>query len=47
MCQSNLFQLINGKCSTVCGDSLIDGTDICDDGNNVDYDGCSSDCLTV
>ena len=47
ICSSSLYTLINGECKTVCGDSLIDGTDVCDDGNKIDFDGCSSDCLRV
>jgi cysteine-rich repeat protein len=31
----------------VCGDGLRVGNEICDDGNTVDGDGCSMDCLTV
>lgn len=28
-----------------CGDGIIDSLEECDDGNNVDEDGCSSTCL--
>jgi cysteine-rich repeat protein len=28
-----------------CGDGMIGGTEQCDDGNNVDGDGCSHDCM--
>ncbi|MFH1787587.1 MAG: DUF4215 domain-containing protein [archaeon] len=28
-----------------CGDHIIEGTEECDDGNNIDGDGCSSSCL--
>lgn len=27
-----------------CGDGILDGGEVCDDGNNVDGDGCSADC---
>ena len=29
-----------------CGNELVDGIDACDDGNHVDGDGCSADCLS-
>ena len=28
----------------ICGDGSVDGDESCDDGNNVDGDGCSADC---
>src|SRR5262252_7744578 len=28
----------------VCGDAKLDPGEVCDDGNNVDGDGCSADC---
>lgn len=31
-------------CFAVCGDGLIRGTEVCDDDNDVDGDGCSSTC---
>jgi cysteine-rich repeat protein len=31
---------------TVCGDGRVTGDEICDDGNAIDGDGCSSDCGT-
>jgi cysteine-rich repeat protein len=27
-----------------CGDGILDGGETCDDGNNVDGDGCNADC---
>jgi cysteine-rich repeat protein len=30
-----------------CGDGILDGGEVCDDGNTVDGDGCSSDCLSA
>ncbi|MBI4703327.1 MAG: DUF4215 domain-containing protein [Deltaproteobacteria bacterium] len=30
-----------------CGDGLLDGGEVCDDGNNVGGDGCASDCLSL
>lgn len=32
-------------CQTVCGDGLRAGWEECDDGNEVDGDGCSSMCV--
>src|SRR5205814_6686903 len=32
-------------CATVCGDGIIAGTEQCDDGNAVDTDGCTSQCV--
>lgn len=35
----------NGACApTICGDKVIEGTEVCDDGNLVDGDGCDADC---
>lgn len=35
----------NGACSAViCGDKVIEGSEVCDDGNLVDGDGCDADC---
>ncbi|EKX50546.1 hypothetical protein GUITHDRAFT_103774 [Guillardia theta CCMP2712] len=31
----------------VCGDGVISGSEVCDDGNTVDGDACSADCSTV
>jgi cysteine-rich repeat protein len=31
-------------CVTQCGDGIKVGTEECDDGNNIDGDGCNSDC---
>jgi cysteine-rich repeat protein len=30
-----------------CGDGVLDGGEVCDDGNNVGGDGCSADCHTL
>jgi cysteine-rich repeat protein len=32
------------QCSTICGDGLVRGSEACDDGNQVNGDGCSSSC---
>ena len=29
-----------------CGDGTVNGSEVCDDGNNVSGDGCSSDCMS-
>ncbi len=34
-------------CATVCGDGIVVGAELCDDGNIVDTDGCKADCLAV
>jgi cysteine-rich repeat protein len=34
----------NGTCIPVCGDGLLYLDEACDDGNNIDGDGCSSTC---
>ena len=34
-------------CTTVCGDTLLAGKEVCDDGNTSANDGCSADCLTI
>lgn len=31
----------------VCGDGILDGGEVCDDGNNVNGDGCSANCLAA
>ena len=41
-----------GTCRTTCtvprcGDGVLDGGEVCDDGNTVSGDGCSSDCRRV
>ena len=28
-----------------CGNGVIEGTELCDDGNAVDFDGCNADCI--
>ena len=33
-----------GSVVTVCGDDIVAGSEICDDGNTADGDGCSSTC---
>jgi cysteine-rich repeat protein len=38
---------IGGMCTTsVCGNGLLEGGEVCDDGNRVSGDGCSYDCLS-
>ncbi|CAK87545.1 unnamed protein product (macronuclear) [Paramecium tetraurelia] len=32
------------QCITQCGDNIIAGIEQCDDGNNIDMDGCNSKC---
>lgn len=40
------FPFANGICTPVCGDGLKRGGEDCDDGNVINYDGCSSNCKT-
>lgn len=35
---------LSGSCGPVCGDSLINAPEECDDGNITDRDGCSASC---
>jgi cysteine-rich repeat protein len=39
------FQLSATAHAVACGDAYVDGDEECDDGNFVDDDGCSNDCL--
>lgn len=32
--------------TSTCGDGAVEGVEVCDDGNLVDGDGCSADCLS-
>ena len=34
----------HGECTWVCGDGLLGGEELCDDGNDLDGDGCSAAC---
>jgi cysteine-rich repeat protein len=38
-----------GACvgSQACGNNVVEGNEICDDGNTVSFDGCRDDCLAV
>lgn len=38
------YPLNNGACVSICNDTITAGTEQCDDGNNVDGDGCNADC---
>ncbi|CAD8109512.1 unnamed protein product [Paramecium sonneborni] len=39
-CEQKGWTLINGTCSSICGDGYIVGKEQCDDANNDAYDGC-------
>ncbi|OAL44428.1 hypothetical protein IQ07DRAFT_592128 [Pyrenochaeta sp. DS3sAY3a] len=39
--------LYSELCLSVCGDGKIGPGEQCDDGNNIDRDGCSADCQTI
>ncbi|MCC6558096.1 MAG: DUF4215 domain-containing protein [Polyangiaceae bacterium] len=34
-------------CTAACNDGVVNGTELCDDGNNADCDGCRGDCSAV
>ncbi|CAD8079131.1 unnamed protein product [Paramecium sonneborni] len=38
------YYIINRKCITKCGDAILVESEQCDDGNNLDGDGCDSQC---
>jgi cysteine-rich repeat protein len=44
ICNSNGWYLSGIICVSHCGDNILVGTEQCDDGNNVDGDGCNADC---
>src|SRR6185312_10514465 len=36
---------LRGECIPVgCGDGVVEGNEVCDDGNRNDHDGCSANC---
>jgi cysteine-rich repeat protein len=37
---------VGGGTGQICGNNIIEGNEVCDDGNNVDGDGCSANCLS-
>ncbi|CAD8186927.1 unnamed protein product [Paramecium octaurelia] len=39
-CQKKGWLLINGICTSICGDGYITGQEQCDDGNQIEFDGC-------
>ncbi|CAK77394.1 unnamed protein product (macronuclear) [Paramecium tetraurelia] len=39
-CQKKGWLLINGQCISICGDSHTVGKEFCDDGNDIEFDGC-------
>jgi cysteine-rich repeat protein len=41
---NNGYDVINGSCLSVCGNGFVLTPEICDDGNKIDGDGCSSNC---
>ena len=38
---------VGGGTGQVCGNSITEGNEICDDGNTIDGDGCSATCLSL
>ena len=39
------YEVFNERCQIICGDGQFDPTEICDDGNTNNLDGCSNACL--
>ncbi|CAD8108314.1 unnamed protein product [Paramecium sonneborni] len=39
-CETYGWVQINGICKSVCGDGYVVGNEFCDDGNNIEFDGC-------
>ncbi|CAD8101281.1 unnamed protein product [Paramecium primaurelia] len=39
-CYQNGWQLVEGICKSKCGDGYVRGNELCDDGNDIPYDGC-------
>ncbi|CAD8047540.1 unnamed protein product [Paramecium primaurelia] len=39
-CQKTGWQLVEGICTSECGDGYLVGNELCDDGNNIPFDGC-------
>jgi cysteine-rich repeat protein len=33
--------------AAACGNGIIEGDEVCDDGNTIDGDGCASTCATI
>ncbi|CAD8115591.1 unnamed protein product [Paramecium sonneborni] len=42
-CQQN-YQIFDNKCVGICGDQIVQDNEDCDDGNNIELDGCFN-CL--
>jgi len=38
---------VGGGMGQVCGNGIVEGNEVCDDGNNIDGDGCSANCLST
>ncbi|CAK72888.1 unnamed protein product, partial (macronuclear) [Paramecium tetraurelia] len=39
-CQKKGWVLSNGICKSICGDGYVVGNEFCDDGNQIEFDGC-------
>ncbi|CAD8103068.1 unnamed protein product [Paramecium primaurelia] len=37
---NNYFKLLNNQCISTCGDLIVQENEDCDDGNNIEFDGC-------
>src|SRR5512142_2040163 len=53
-CPTGVYCPAGARCATdqaicifnSCGDHVREGEEACDDGNNLDGDGCSADCMS-
>jgi cysteine-rich repeat protein len=43
----DLIALLNGLLVPSCGDGILAGAEVCDDGNNTNCDGCRGDCTRL
>jgi cysteine-rich repeat protein len=39
------YNFLSNICVNICGDGILVPEEACDDGNNVNNDGCSSSCV--
>jgi cysteine-rich repeat protein len=47
LCVSEASSICGHTCGDACGDGVLGAGEVCDDGNNLDGDGCSHDCLSA
>ncbi|CAD8083688.1 unnamed protein product [Paramecium primaurelia] len=40
-CQSGFYlDIVSNTCYSICGDNILASNEVCDDGNDIEYDGC-------